>query len=204
MQVDDRPTEVQTDRNRWRGPMIGIAAAALMIWSRGLVWPDQGQHPVAEPAPNASPLPAGSQPIDPGAYFADTDGEEASSLRGTFVVAGAGWHSLEAGAVKWADDGYVSLMVTEVDDVSSPGCSATSEPAATSAEDLANQFATGGFVTVEALAPVSAFGQDGFHLVVEVPAECHWSTNVSSGTVRCGGSATTRSPVRRRSTGSST
>ena len=40
--------------------------------------------------------------------------------------------------------------------------------AGSTAADLADVFAASGFTVREAPAPVSAFGQDGFHVVVEV------------------------------------
>jgi hypothetical protein len=170
MQTDEHQVIEERPGKAGRGLLIGIAAAAVVLLG-GLVYvTSSGTEPMT-PAPNAVPLPAGAK-LDPGAYYADTDGVESTSPRGTFVVAGTGWESLEAGAAKWGDGDYVSLLVTEVEDVSSPGCGATSEPAATSAEDLAHQFAAAGFTIVEPLASVSAFGQNGYHLRVEVPSGC--------------------------------
>jgi len=175
MQVDDRSTEVQTDRSRWRGPIVGIAAAALILVAGAIVFATN-QDPVAEPAPNATPtLEMDFQPIEAGAYFADTDGDESTSVGGTFVIEGSEWAGFAPGAIKeTVENGpYVSLLVAEVDKVWSPACGSggVSQPAGTTAEDLANQVAAG-FTVVEALSPVSAFGQSGYHLVVEVPAGC--------------------------------
>ena len=44
--------------------------------------------------------------------------------------------------------------------------------AGSTALDLANQFAASGFTVLEPLAPVSAFGHEGHHMVVEVPEGC--------------------------------
>ena len=46
------------------------------------------------------------------------------------------------------------------------------QPAGTSAEDLANQFAAAGFTVQEAVSPVNAFGQSGYHLMIEIPPGC--------------------------------
>ncbi|HEU4915240.1 MAG TPA: hypothetical protein VFV13_01580, partial [Acidimicrobiia bacterium] len=81
-----------------------------------------------------------------------------------------------AGALKeTSEDGpYVSLLIFEVDEVWSPACGSgiNPQPAGTTAQDLADQFAAAGFTIQEAVSPVNAFGQSGYHLVVEVPAGC--------------------------------
>ena len=65
------------------------------------------------------------------------------------------------------------LLVVEVDEVSPSLCEPTAPVAAgTTAADLANQIATNGLTVREALAPVNAFGHNGYHLVGEVPAGC--------------------------------
>ena len=180
MQIDDRPgTEVQADPNRWRGPLVGIAAAAVILIAGLVFFLTRDDTPVAEPAPNASEITSEEAfeeaPLTPGAYFIDTDWDEASSLRGTFVIEGSGWTALPSGALKGDGDDYVSLFVLEVDQVWSPACEIPAPaPAAagSTAADLANQIAGNGFTVREALAPVSAFGHDGHHLVTEVPSGC--------------------------------
>jgi hypothetical protein len=176
MQIDDRPgTEVPADRNRRRGPLVGIAAATVILIA-GLVFVlTRDNTPVAEPAPNATAVNALNfdDALAPGAYFVDPDGDEASSLRGTFVIEGSGWTSVDAGARKIFAESFVALLVAEVDQVWSSVCEST-DPVApgTTAADLANQFANNGLTVREALAPVSAFGQNGYHLAGEVPAGC--------------------------------
>jgi hypothetical protein len=175
MQIDDRPTEVKTDRNRWSGPLIGIAAAAVILVAGLVLFLTRDNTPVAEPAPNATPISALNfdDALAPGAYFVDTDGDEASSLRGTFVIEGSGWTSVDAGARKTSAESFVALLVVEVDQVWSSVCESTAPVAAgTTAADLANQFASNGLTVREALAPVNAFGHNGYHLVGEVPAGC--------------------------------
>lgn len=190
MQVDDRPMAEERRDRRWRGPMIGIAAAVAVLLGGGIFLLTNDDMPVATPAPNATELPRAFQPIAAGAYFADTDGNEETATRGTFVIEGSGWESLEAGAWKVGSEGgddasYVSLFVVEVDRVWEAPCGAenTPSPPGTTAEALGDQFAAmPEFTTLEGLAPVSAFGHDGYHLVLEVPAGCNTDTkNVWSG-----------------------
>ena len=173
------PTEVEADRNRRRGPLVGIAAAAAVILIAGLVFVlTRDNTPVAEPAPNATEISRAldQPPLAPGPYFVDTDGDEASSLRGTFVIEGSGWTAVPSGAVKQGEDQeYVMLLVVEVDEVYTPVCPMSGNgpvAAGSTALDLANQFAASGFTVLEPLAPVSAFGHEGHHMVVEVPEGC--------------------------------
>lgn len=176
MQLDDRPMAEERRDRRWRGPMIGIAAAAVLMV--GVIYIYTGRDPVAAPAPNAVALPGEFEPIAPGAYFADTDDNEETTTRGTFVIEGNGWASLRAGAWKDTSDGedsYVSLFVVEVDQVWETPCDGgAAVPAGTTAKALGDQFAAmPEFTTREGLAPISAFGHDGYHLVLEVPADCN-------------------------------
>lgn len=193
MQVDDRPMAEERRDRRWRGPMIGIAAAAVVLMV-GVIYIYTGRDPVAAPAPNAVALPGAFEPIAAGAYFVDTDGNEETTTRGTFVIEEDGWQSLEAGALKetpesgvdGVDSGrYVSLFVVEVAQVWETPCDGgTPVPAGTSAKALGDQFAAmPEFSTREGLAPISAFGHDGYHLAVEVPAGC----NTGEQTVWSGG-----------------
>jgi hypothetical protein len=179
MQVDDRPLTEERRNRRWRGPKIGIAAAVVVLMV-GVIYTLTNRDPVATPAPNAVALPGVFEPIGPGAYFADTDDDEETTTRGTFVIEGNGWESLEAGVWKetFADDeaSYVSLFVVEVDQVWESPCDGgtAAVPSATTAKALGDQFAAmPGFTTLEGLAPISAFGHDGYHLVLEVPAGCN-------------------------------
>ena len=175
MQIDDRPTEVQADRNRRRGPIVGIAAAAVILVAGLILFLTRDNTPVAEPAPNATELTGDGQPLAPGAYYADTDGNEETATRGTFVIEGDGWEDASgAGAMKsFAENQVVWLLVVEVDEVWPSICESTAPVAAgTTAAELANQIANNGSTVREALAPVNAFGHNGYHLVVEVPAGC--------------------------------
>lgn len=79
---------------------------------------------MAEPAPNATPtLDFDGEPLEPGAYFVDTDGDPETTTRGTFVIDNSGWNGLQPGVITEApDDGYVSLLIVEVANVGSPAC----------------------------------------------------------------------------------
>ena len=83
---------------------------------------------------------------------------------------------MPGGALKeGGGEDLVALLVVEVDEVWSSLCESpvpAAMAAETTAANLANQFATNGLTVREALAPVNAFGQNGYHLVGEVPAGC--------------------------------
>jgi hypothetical protein len=184
MQVDERPMAEGRRDHRRRGPVFGIAAAAVVLIA-GLIYVSTDNDPVATPAPNAVELPGFDQPLEPGAYHADTDGDVATSTRGTFVIEGTGWRSAGSGAIKGGvatNGGYVSLLIDEVNQVWEDACAArqAAAPAGTTAQALGNQFAAmTAFITIEGLSPVTAFGQEGYHLVVEVPADCVVASNVT-------------------------
>jgi hypothetical protein len=118
-------------------------------------------------------------PIDPGAYYVDTDVDPATTPRGTFVIEGRGWSAFQAGATYSVGEDNLLLIVAEPRGVGAPACgdSPVLKPAGSSAEEQANQFAAAGFTLREAVTPVSAFGQNGYHLVVEVPPGCNSSGN---------------------------
>jgi hypothetical protein len=181
MQTDSREVREEGGRSRWRGPLIGIAAAVAVLIAGSIYLLTRDNTPVAEPAPNASEIIPeealeAEAPLAPGAYFVDTDGDEASSLRGTFVIEGSGWDPVPSGAVKGGEgETYVMLLVLEVDEVFTPVCpmnGQASVAAGSTAEDLANQVAASGFTVREALTPVNAFAHAGHHLVREVPEGC--------------------------------
>jgi hypothetical protein len=197
MQTDNREVTKGGGQNRRRGPLVGIATAAVILFAGLVFFLTRDNTPVAEPAPNATPLTMGMefQPIEPGAYFAGTDLDQSTTLGGTFVIESSGWSGTAAGAAKFHpvedDRPYIALLVAEVDQVWESTCNPGSSPqaAATTAEDLANQFVAAGLTITGALAPVSAFGQEGYHLTAEVPAGCHSNEarNVWTGVANWGG-----------------
>jgi hypothetical protein len=190
MQTESREATNEPGRSRWRGPLVGVAVTAAILVAGAIYFLTNDDPPVATPAPNAIELAGEFQPAAPGAYFADTDGDVDTATRGTFVIEGDGWASLEAGVMKEGvsveNGAYVSMFVSEIDWVWETPCAggAPVRPGAT-AEALGDQFAAmPGFVTSEGLAPVSAFGRDGYHLVLQVPDSCTTdSSNVWSSPV---------------------
>jgi hypothetical protein len=185
MQTDDRVEVNGRGQSRRRGPLVGVAVAAAILVAGAIYFLSNDDPPVATPAPNATRLLGESEPIEPGAYYADTDGNEETSTRGTFVIDGDGWASLEAGVMRDTPEGvdnglYVALMIVEVNEVwEAPCASGASAPPGTTAEALGDQFAAmSGFTTREAVTPLSAFGRDGYHLVLEVPGGCNTGEHV--------------------------
>lgn len=175
MQTDDRVVMENGGPNRGRGPLIGIAAGLVVLVGGAVFLLANDDPPVATPAPNAVPTADMEfELMDPGAYFADADADPSTTLRGTFVIESEGWDGMAPGAAKFANDGTASLMVAEVSQVWSHVCGGggTPQPAGTSAESLANQFAAAGFTVREAVSPVTAFGQSGYHLLIELPPGC--------------------------------
>jgi hypothetical protein len=176
MQTDSRVAAEGSGPNRRRGPLVGIAAAAVILIAGLVLFLTRDNTQVAEPAPNATELTGDFQPLALGAYYADTDGNEETATRGTFVIEGDGWVNVPSGAGALKEGGgedFVALLVVEVDQVWSSLCESTDPVAAgTTAAELANQIATNGSTVREALAPVDAFGHNGYHLLGEVPAGC--------------------------------
>jgi hypothetical protein len=178
MDMQTNKREVVADRggSRFRGPLIGIAAAAVILVAGAIVIATN-QEPVATPAANPTRLIEGDDfyTIDPGAYYVDIDGGEPAALQGTFVIEGTGWSGAEAGAVKVReDDTYTSLFVVGVDRVWEAPCQGgDSVPAGTTTKALADQFAAmPGFVSRNGLSSTRAFGHAGYHIVLEVPEGC--------------------------------
>jgi hypothetical protein len=175
MQVDDRPAAEVRNVDKWRGPLIGIAAVAVVVIGAS-VFTNMGEDEVATSPPNAMLLTKEMEfdLIEPGAYYADTDGSEATPTRGTFVIEGNDWAALgAAGAYKTVNEDYVGFWVVELDTVWTEACAGgNAQPAGSTAQAIAEQFAGAGFIVREAVAPIQAFGQAGYHLVVELPAGC--------------------------------
>ena len=130
---------------------------------------------VLTPAPNPTRLPEVGQepvgPLAPGAYVV-VDRDPSTRTRGTFLIEGPGWMGSDEGISR---QNGVSLHLHQVDEPVPPGCewAVNPMPAGSTAADLADGFAVSGFTVRDAPAPVSAFGHDGYHVVVEVPGGCN-------------------------------
>jgi hypothetical protein len=200
--TSDGPTDQHDDsaKIQTRGPGRGfawaVAAFVVVLAIGGLYFAfsgDDGQlvdqttvpTPTTIPstAPNATPLPERLQEpigeLGPGVYFLNADGDASATTHATFVIEGPGWRGSSEGVSK----GALSLHLHQTDEPSAPGCGARNGMAAGStAADLADGFAASDLTVREPPAPVSAFGHDGYHAVIEVPTGCAfavgWQWNI--------------------------
>jgi hypothetical protein len=140
--------------------------------------------PTTTPTPTAAPNPTRLtqeeyEPIEPGAYFIDADRDPSTTAGGTFVIEGPGWIGSKEG-VNFNGDNGVSLHLKPFVEPFTPVCGQSGVTAGnpmaagSTAADLADGFAASGFTVREAPAPVNAFGQDGHHVVVQVPEGCQF------------------------------
>lgn len=115
--------------------------------------------------------PAMSSQLDPGTYYVDADGLPATALRVEFTIAERGWTPFIGAYKSGQAVDYVAAKFLAVTTVASSACDATTWVAlGDTAEDLASGLAQiGDFVTQLAPTTVSAYGYDGYHLVLEVP-----------------------------------
>lgn len=118
--------------------------------------------------------------IEPGAYFVDADGDPTTTAGATFVIENQGWIGSKEGVNFNSEIGafphtlHLKPFVEPFTPVCGQSGSIAGNPlaAGSTAADLADGFAASGFTVLEAPAPVSAFGRDGYHVVVEVPEGC--------------------------------
>jgi hypothetical protein len=178
--------------------LVGVLSFAVVVRNEADQQP-QSSVPAVEPTAPVPTVPIAAEPIPlsgsdapmivPGTHFFDADGHAGTSLGANVTIEGTGWRaasgdysvqgsqpSLAAGfykepAQQSADFWGVSLMIVQVDTVPQAGCrSDVWNPAGSSAKDLAEQFAANPDVILrEALAPVTAFGYQGYHLLFELP-----------------------------------
>jgi hypothetical protein len=173
--------------------LVAVLSLAVIVRNEADPQPHSSVPTVAPTVPMpADPIPllgSGAPMIAPGTHFFDADGDAATSLGANVTIEGTGWRAasgdfqvqgseptLAAGfyrepAQQSASGWGVSLMIVQVDTVPQAGCrSDVWEPAGRSAKDLAEQFAANPDVIVrEPLASVTAFGYQGYHLLVELP-----------------------------------
>ena len=135
---------------------------------------------VLEPEPATTNVPeavklTGALPVDlePGTYWIDHDADSATSLRVEFTLAEPGWGPFVGVNKSGPTDasGYVAAKFLAIDTVASAACNGTAwVPAGDTAEELALGLSKiEDFVAKEPLEAVSAYGYDGYHLVLEVP-----------------------------------
>lgn len=180
------PATGQPSRNG--GPAWALAAFVVILALGGLYLAfsgDDGQvvdqlptpTTVLTPAPNPTRLTQEDyEPIEPGYYFVDSDGDLSTTAGASVIIESQGWIGSNEG-VNFNSENGVSLHLHPVVEPFTPGCDRTvGAPlaAGSTAADLADGFAASGFTVREAPAPVSAFGHDGYHVVVEVPEGCEF------------------------------
>jgi hypothetical protein len=112
------------------------------------------------------------EPIKPGAYFIDPDGNRSTSMHVAYEVAAEGW-SQWIGAAKLSDVGHVGLSITTVTSLVTDGChdhSWAKPPIGPAVGDLAAALATlAPFRVTSPPSDVSAHGYSGKHLEWMVP-----------------------------------
>jgi hypothetical protein len=132
---------------------------------------------------NATPLTQEEyEPIEPGAYFVDADGDPSTTAGATFLIETEGWIGSKEGVNFNGMNGVSphTLHLKLFEEPFTPVCGLSGVtagvplPAGSTAADLVDGFAASGFTVLEAPAPVSAFGHDGYHVVVEVPEGCQF------------------------------
>jgi hypothetical protein len=174
-----------------RGPLLAFVSFAVVIGvfvGAGFLFGGRSQTPatdVTRPSPLPTPTPLTqevSEPIEPGYYFIDADGDPSTSAGVTFLIKSQGWRGSKE-RVNFYDISGVSfhtlhmeLFVEPFTPVCGDGPVDPGVPVAagSTATDLADGFAASGFTVLEAPAPVTAFGQDGYHVVVQVPEGCQF------------------------------
>lgn len=174
------------------GGAWALAAFVVVLAVGGLYFAfggDDGEvaNPATVPTPTTVPTSAPSptllseedegRHLEPGVYFADADEDPSTTAGATFRVDGPGWVGDSQGLLR--SNLGVLLHIHQVPEpIAWPSCALISNssdvplaPVPTAA-GLADAFATSGFTVLRAPAPVSAFGLDGHHVVVEVPEAC--------------------------------
>jgi hypothetical protein len=193
------PADGQRPRRVWWPIVATAAVVVAVLSLAVVLRNDADQQPQSSVTPVEPTVPTPAEPIPlsnldapmivPGTHFFDADGDAATSLGANVNTEGTGWRAasgdyrvegsepaLAAGfykepAQQSADGWVVSLMIVQVETTPQAGCrSDVWNPAGSSAKDLAEQFANNPDVVVRgALAPVTAFGYQGYHLQVELP-----------------------------------
>jgi hypothetical protein len=182
LDTDDRPTaHTPTPGRRSPGRWLLVAAVVAVVAVAGalLVAADDDDEtqvpatatPTTAPARDVMSVPEFAS-LEPGTYFIDADGDDATALRVTYEVADAGW-SQWLGAVKFRDDGHVALSITTIDNLVRHGCTdhQMADPAVgPTVDDLATALSQlAPFVVTSPPADVTMFGYSGKHLQLTVP-----------------------------------
>ncbi|MDP9495004.1 MAG: hypothetical protein M3P87_07160 [Actinomycetota bacterium] len=109
--------------------------------------------------------------LQPGTYYVDPDGPNGTSMRVEFTIVEPGWVPFLGTFKPGKAVDYVAMKAQIVTEVASPACDSTIfVPVGGSAEDLATALAEiEDFPSQAAPTEVTAYGYDGYHLVLAVP-----------------------------------
>lgn len=111
-------------------------------------------------------------PLEPGRWFIDPDGDDATPLRVSFDVAAERWESW-LGTVKFYPDGHVALTITTIDNLVRDGCSdhaPADPPVGPTVDELATALTQlAPFEVTSPPSDVTVLGYQGKQLQLTVP-----------------------------------
>ena len=177
------PAPRRRSPRRWLLVAAAVAVVAIVGGLLAAVGGDDDETPVdaantptsvpAVPPPRDLLTVEADQPIEPGLYFVDPDGDPATPLRVTFQVAEKGWIGGWFGPLKPTDDGHVVLSITTVTNLVTDGCTDHTPavpPVGPTVDDLAAGLAgLSPFEVTSAPRDVTMAGYSGTHLSLRVP-----------------------------------
>jgi hypothetical protein len=184
-------TRTPLSGRRVPGPVLAVLSFAVVVgafFGVGFLFGGQNQTPatnVTQPSTLPAPTPLTQEeyePIEPGYYFVDADGDPSTSAGATFLIESQGWIGSKQGVNFNFVPGvsshtlHLKLFVEPFTPVCGEGPvdPGVPLPAGSTAADLAEGFAASGLTVLEAPAPVRAFGHDGYHVVVQLPEGCQF------------------------------
>jgi hypothetical protein len=169
---------------RWPGRWFLVAAALAVVALVGalLVDSDDADVDTAADVPGAGPAEEGPAqpvpqveeflPLDPGRWYVDPDGDDATPLRVSFDVAAPGWKSW-LGTVDFSGRSHVVLTVTTITNLVADGCTdhtPLDPPVGPSVDDLATALTQlQPFEVSSAPTDVTVLGYEGTHVQLTVP-----------------------------------
>lgn len=109
--------------------------------------------------------------LEPGTYYVDPDGSSGTEMTVEFTISETGWEPFRGTFKPGNAEDYVAVKAQIVTEVASPACDSTIfVDIGPTALDLATALAEiEDFPIQTAPTEVTAFGYDGYHLVLEVP-----------------------------------
>lgn len=176
---------------RNRGPAWALVTFAVVITAGGLFLAFSGDDgevvdnqtvvpsPTTVPTSLPSPTPLTQEdyePIGPGYYFLDADERPSTPAGATVIIEDNRWIGWTRG-LNFNGGNGVTLHLHVFVEPFIPGCGldwGAPLPSGSTAADLAAEIAASGFTVLEKPKPVSAFGRDGYHVVVELPEGCQF------------------------------